>query len=135
MNLASCVYGRSSHCMQLKGLPNGHYDATLMPDHESRDVLLGVRVKAVMAQGSEKIPLETFEDLLKKVQEEEKDTGWQHAKKFEHTEVYRKSSSDSSVHVFKVHSLIKLSCIFISCAQPLKVWPSGFASVDRFCGK
>ena len=55
-----------------------------------------------MAQGSEKIPPETFEELLKKVQEEEKDAGWQHAKKFEHTEVYRKSSTDSSVHIFKV---------------------------------
>lgn len=54
-----------------------------------------------MAQ-SEKIPVETFEEVLKKVLEEEKDTNWKHAKKFEHTDVWRKSEDDSSVHVFKV---------------------------------
>ena len=61
-----------------------------------------------MAQG-EKIPVEVFEEVLKKVLEEEKDTNWRHAKKFEHTDMWRKSEDDSSIHLFKVVSLSELS--------------------------
>ena len=55
-----------------------------------------------MARGSEKISVETFEEVLKKILEEDKNTDWKHAKKFEHTNVWRKSEDDSSIHVFKV---------------------------------
>ena len=63
-----------------------------------------------MAQSTDRIPVETFEEVLKKVLEEEKDANWKHAKKFEHTEVWKKSEDDSSVHIFKV--LTKYSVIF-----------------------
>lgn len=58
-----------------------------------------------MAASTDKIPVETFEGILKKVLEEEKDTNWKHAKKFEHTEVWRKSEDDSPIQIFKVFSL------------------------------
>lgn len=60
-----------------------------------------------MANESEKIPIETFEAVLQKVLEEEKDTNWRHAKKFEHTDVWRKSEDDSPIQVFKVLTCTK----------------------------
>ena len=65
-----------------------------------------------MAQGGEKIPVEAFEEVLKKVLEEEKDTNWSHAKKFEHTDVWRKSEDDTSIHVFKV-VIVKIACVYV----------------------
>ena len=58
-----------------------------------------------MARSSEKISVETFEEVLQKVLEENKDTSWTHAKKFEHTDMWRKSEDDSSIHIFKVRSV------------------------------
>ena len=75
-----------------------------------------------MAQGSEKIPVETFEEVLKKVLEEEKDTNWRHAKKFEHTDVWRKSEDESSVHVFKVLLKTLRSCIVVTSVTVLLAW-------------
>ena len=55
-----------------------------------------------MARGGEKISVQIFEEVLQKILEEDKDTDWKHAKKFEHTDVWRKSQDDSSIHIFKV---------------------------------
>ena len=58
-----------------------------------------------MALRRERIAVQVFEDVLRKVLEEDEDANWKHAKKFEHTDVWRKSEDDSSVHEFKVSVL------------------------------